>query len=91
MKRRFQKLESFVRNEFGNSFSGYQVFRPEARNFFVCIGFVRYTIEGFLQNHPDWGYIVITVLQPFDPGLKDFLEARYDQVDRIVFVDNNYT
>lgn len=91
MKRRFRKLETFVQNEFNESFSGYQVFRPEARKFFICIGFVRYTIEGFLQSHPDWGCITITVLQPFDPGLERFLEERYDRVDRLVFVDNNYT
>ncbi len=88
---RFLKMETFVKNEFGYGFSGFDIVNPGASKFFVTYGINYYGISGYTQGHLDenWGIILLKVIQPLDPGLKIFLDAHTESIDRLVFIEQN--
>jgi len=47
--KRFQKLETFVQQEFTKDFYGYEIINPEAKEFFVTFGVNRYVIEEYIR------------------------------------------
>jgi 2-oxoglutarate ferredoxin oxidoreductase subunit alpha len=47
--KRFQKLETFVQQEFTKDFCGYEIINPEAKEFFVTFGVNRYAIEEYIR------------------------------------------
>lgn len=87
--KRDQKLKTFVQKEFNDDFYGYEIINPDAENFFITYGWNRFVLEDFIRQNPDkkFGLIVITVLQPFDLRLKEFLEEKNSQIQSLIFVE----
>lgn len=61
--------------------------------FFITYGINFYGIQGYILDHSEenWGIIVIKVIQPLDLRLKDFLESHSDRIEKLVFVEQNYS
>lgn len=91
--KRFRKLETFVQSEFTSEFSGFDITNPHASKFFVTYGINFYGLQGYIHNHPDenWGIIVIKVIQPLDLRLREFLESHSVRIEKLVFVEQNYS
>ena len=97
--KRFQKLETFVQQEFTKDFYGYEIINPEAKEFFVTFGVNRYVIEEYIRTknkknvNPSaagkYGLIIIKVLQPLDMRLKEFLDTHVKQIKKLIFVEMN--
>lgn len=91
--KRFRKLETFVQNEFTSEFSGFDIINPDASKFFITYGINFNGLQGYILDHPDesWGIIVIKVIQPLDLRLREFLESHSDRIEKLVFVEQNYS
>lgn len=91
--KRFRKLETFIKTEFDSDFSGFDIINPGAKKFFITYGINFYALQGFIHDHPDdeWGIIVLKVIQPFDLRLKDFLESHNKKIEKLIFVEQNYS
>ena len=91
--KRFQKLATFVQQEFTNDFYGYEIINPEATHFFVTFGVNRYVLEDFIRTKNKksvkYGLIVIKVLQPLDMRLKEFLDTHVKRIKKLIFVEMN--
>ena len=91
--KRFQKLSTFVQQEFTNDFYGYEIINPEATHFFVTFGVNRYVIEEYIRTKNKksvkYGLIVIKVFQPLDMRLKEFLDTHTKQIKKLIFVEMN--
>ena len=92
-EKRFQKLTTFIRDEFNDGFYCFDVINPDATKFFITYGVNFYAIHGFIADHPDagWGAIVLKVIQPMDMRLKEFLNDRSKHIERLTFVEQNYS
>ncbi len=51
MEKRFQKMETFVQQEFTADFYWYEIINPEAKNFYITFGFNRYVLEDYIASH----------------------------------------
>ena len=89
--KRRQKSATFIAQEFNDNFYGYEIISPEAKKFFITLGFNRYVLEEYIKHHPEQslGLIIIKVLQPFDARLATFLEEKNTQIDQLIFVEMN--
>ena len=90
-QKRMRKIgKTFVENVFTKDFYGYEVINPNAKHFYVTFGINRLAIEWILKWQ--WfGLIVVKVLQPLDPRLKMFFEEKFDNIESLVFVEQNYS
>jgi len=91
MKKRFQKMETFIQKEFNSDFYWYEIINPDAKNFFVTFGFNSYVLKDYIKDKKDYGLIIINVMQPFDMRLKTRLEDNKKNIQSLTFVEMNYT
>ena len=89
--KRHTKMQTFINNEYGADFKGYEIIRPEAKVFFVTFGVHQYVIEKYLEAHPDHGLIVVHVLQPLNPALNTRLQEHFEQIEKLIFIEMNYS
>lgn len=93
-EKRFRKMETFIKDELNDTFYGYEIINPDAKQFFVTFGFTNYAIQDFMKEKNKtkniYGCIVIKLLQPFDMRLKAWLEENIKQIKKIIFVEMNY-
>lgn len=89
--KKFQKLDTFVSQEFNENFYGYEIINSEASQFFITFGFTSYNLKEFIKLNPTHGIIVIKVLQPFDKRLKTRLHDNEKRIENITFVEMNFT
>jgi len=91
--KRFRKLATFVEKEFTETFHGYDIINPGATKFFITYGINYYALQGFIHDHPteNWGIIILKVIQPLDLRLKDFLKSKKNHIEKLVFVEQNYS
>ena len=89
MKKRAQKLKTFVEQEFNSDFYGYEIINPDAETFYITMGINRYALEQHIKDKAEMGLIVIKSLSPFDPRLKTFLEEHAKKIKRLIFVEMN--
>lgn len=90
-EKRAKKMETFISEVYGENFRWYEIINPNAKKFFVTYGFNRYVTEWFVANNPDWWVIVVTMLQPLDFRLKDWLEANNSKIEKLAFVEMNHS
>jgi len=88
-EKRHKKMETFVKNEFNENFYGYEIFNENAKKFFITMWINKITINHFIEKNPEYGLIVIKVLQPLDMRLKDFIESK--DIKELIFVELNYS
>lgn len=89
--KKFKKLDTFVSQEFNETFYGYEIINPEASQFFITFGFTSYNLKEFIKLNPNHGIIVIKVLQPFDKRLKTRLHDNEKRIENLTFVEMNFT
>lgn len=89
-EKRFKKIDTFIQNEFNDNFYGYEIINPEATKFIITFGFTRYNVENLIKEKQIW-CIILKMIQPLDMRLKDFLESNFDKIEKLVFVENNYS
>jgi len=91
-KKRMKKIEeTFVKEVFNENFYGYEVINPDAKNMFITFGSNSYVLKDVLMKNKDRGLITVTVLQPVDPRLTEFFESKFDNIEKLVFVEQNYS
>ena len=88
-EKRHQKLETFKKNEFNQNFKWFEVINESAKKFFITMWINRLVLEEYVRQNPEYGIIVIEVLQPLDDGLQNFIEGR--EVEKLIFVELNYS
>lgn len=91
MQKRFQKLTTFIAQEFTEEFSGFEVINPDAKTFYITMGINRYVLEQHIKGKSDLGLIVVKCFAPFDPRLKAFFESKKAQITSLIFVEMNYS
>lgn len=84
-EKRHKKIETFIKNEFNNSFFWFEVVNPNANNFIVTQWINHIVTKKFVENNKSWWLITITVIQPLDTRLKKYLL----KAEKIVFVELN--
>lgn len=91
--KRFKKLETFVEREFREDFSGFDIINPEATKFFITYGINYFGIQWYIREHADedWGIIIMKVIQPLDLRLREFLETNNKKIEKLTFVEQNYS
>ncbi|MDD3120678.1 MAG: hypothetical protein PHF46_04685 [Candidatus Gracilibacteria bacterium] len=90
-EKRAKKLETFIKTEFNKDFYGYDIINPEAKKFFVTFGFNKYVLKDWVKKNPEYGLIVIKVIQPLDFRLKEFLDKNENKIEKLIFVEMNYS
>lgn len=90
-QKRHIKLDTFAQNEFNENYYWYEIINPNAKKYFVSLGFNRYVLEWFVSNNKDWWVIFVHNIYPLDFRLKDFFEKNFDNIDKLVFVEQNYS
>ncbi len=100
VEKRAKKLKTFIQKEFNKDFYGYEIINPDAKKFFVSFGFNRYILDSKVDElcPPDkgdkggcnYGLIIITVLQPLDPRLKQRFTDKKSQIEELTFVEMNH-
>ncbi len=90
-QKRHKKMQTFVKEVFTEKFKGYEIINPDANKFLISFGFNSYALRNFVDLHKDWGLIIVTVLQPINPQLSVFLQDRFEWIDKLVFVEQNYS
>lgn len=90
-EKRHQKLQTFASIEFNKDFYWYEIINPKAKKFFVTFGFSKYVLDNFIVKNSDYWLIIVTMIQPLDPRLKDFFVDNFDKVDEFIFVEQNYS
>lgn len=88
--KRMKKMETFVAQEFNDTFAGYEIINPEATHFFVTRGINRYNLEHLIKGKSDRGVIIIRSFQPFDLRLKEFFRDKANYIQHLTFVEMNY-
>lgn len=83
-------METFVAQEFNDTFAGYEIINPEATHFFVTRGINRYNLEHLIKGKSDRGVIIIRSFQPFDLRLKEFFRDKANYIQHLTFVEMNY-
>jgi 2-oxoglutarate ferredoxin oxidoreductase subunit alpha len=83
-QKRAKKLENFYEKE---GIRGYRVVNSTAKKMLLTLSFTAYTTEAWCDENPEWGMIVITCLKPLDARLREVIAW----LDRVVFVESNYT
>ena len=89
MQKRAQKLKTFVKQEFGSDFSGFEIINPDAETFYITMGINRYALEQHIKGKAELGLIVIKSFFPFDPRVKAFLDKRQNAIKKLIFVEMN--
>lgn len=89
--KRHSKIDTFIKNEFNENYYWYEIINQSAKKFFVSFWFNRYVLEWFVKHTQDWWIILIHNFYPLDFRLKDYLIANFDKIDRLVFVEQNYS
>lgn len=92
MEKRAKKIETFIQTEFNEDFYGYEIINPNAKKFFVTFGFNKYVLESLLTNDKFKNYwiIIVTMLQPIDPRLKQRFQKNEKNISELIFVEMNY-
>lgn len=90
-EKRAEKLNTFVKNEFNESFYGYEIINPEAKHFYITMGINRYALEASIKGKSDFGLIIVKSLYPFDPRLQEFLEDRKNEIESLIFIEMNHS
>ena len=88
-EKRHKKLDTFVKNEFNSNFRGFTVINENAKKFFITMWINRVVLEEYIKQNPEYGIIIIEVLQPLDKELKNFIEGR--EVEKLIFVELNFS
>ena len=88
-EKRHQKLEIFKKNEFNQNFKWFEVINESAKKFFITMWINRLVLEEYVRQNPEYGIIIIEVLQPLDDELQNFIEGR--EVEKLIFVELNYS
>lgn len=89
--KRLQKLTTFVQNEFNESFYWYEIINWAASNIYITVGFNSYAVKSFIQDKPQYWVIIIKILSPFDKRLKEFLKENENNIQNLIFVEQNAT
>ncbi|MEF2174895.1 MAG: 2-oxoacid:acceptor oxidoreductase family protein [Candidatus Absconditabacteria bacterium] len=89
--KRLKKLDTLIENEFNESFFGYEIINGAASNIYITVGFNSYGVKSFIQDKPQYGLIIIKILSPFDKRLKKFLEENENNIQNLIFVEQNAT
>ena len=89
--KRWQKIQTFINQEFNEGFWGFEIINEKADKFFVSFGFNKKVIQAFLQDNSDRWAIIVKVLQPLDPRLKQWLDDNEKHIKKLVFVEMNYS
>lgn len=87
--KRAKKMETFTKEVFNDNFYWYEIINEKASRFFVTWWFNRYVLEGFLEKNPEYGLIVITMLQPLDTRLNKWLQDNRARIEKLTFVEMN--
>lgn len=90
-EKRAEKLNTFVKDEFNESFYGYEIINPEAKHFYITMGINRYALEANIKGKSDFWLIIVKSLYPFDPRLQEFLEDRKNKIESLIFVEMNHS
>jgi len=91
-QKRMKKIEkTFVKEVFNQDFYGYEIIKPDSKNFFVTFGINRLVLEDFIKTNSDWWIIIVKVFQPVDPRLTQFFEENVDKISGLKFVELNYS
>ncbi len=88
-EKRHKKLEIFKQNEFNQHFKWFEVINENAKKFFITMWINRLVLEEYVRQNPEYGIIIIEVLQPLDDELQNFIEGR--EVEKLIFVELNYS
>lgn len=91
MEKRAQKIQTFIEKEFNTDFHGFEIINPDAKTFYITMGINRYALEQHIQDRSDLGLIIVKSLYPFDPRLKTFFQEKKNQIERLIFVEMNYS
>lgn len=91
MEKRAQKIQTFIEKEFNADFHGFEIINPDAKTFYITMGINRYALEQHIQDRSDLGLIIVKSLYPFDPRLKTFFQEKKNQIERLIFVEMNYS
>lgn len=95
VEKRARKLETFIQKEFNKDFYGYEIINPDAKKFFITFWFNKYVLAStpFMKGgkgDSDYWLIVITILQPLDPRLKQRLSDNEKNIEELTFVEMNH-
>jgi len=88
-EKRHKKLDTFVKNEFNSNFRGFEVINKNAKKFFITMWMNRVVLQEYIKLNPEYGIIIIEVLQPLDEELKKFIEGK--EVEKMIFVELNFS
>ena len=86
-EKRHKKMETFIKNEFNDSFFWFDIINPNAEKFIITTWINYLVCKQFAQKH-NWWLITINVLQPLDTRFKKYLT---EKTKKIVFVELNYS
>lgn len=89
--KRFEKLATFIQQEFTEDFYGYEIVNPDAKHFYITMGINRYALEQHIKDSPELGLIIIKSFAPFDPRLKTFFDTHQEQIQALTFVEMNHS
>lgn len=51
MQKRFQKMETFIQQQFNADFYWYEIINPDAKNFYITFGFNSYVLKDYIASH----------------------------------------
>jgi len=88
-EKRHKKLDTFIKNEFNSNFRGFTVINEKAKKFFITMWMNRLVLEEYIKQNPEYGIIIIEILQPLDEGLKNFIRGR--EIEKLIFVELNFS
>ena len=82
-EKRFHKTDSL----FSESIHGYEIVHPRAKKMFVVAGMTSMVARSFVQQHPEYGLIIIRYLKPFDLRIREEIS----EVEEFIFLEMNYS
>ena len=53
MQKRFQKMETFIQQQFNADFYWYEIINPDAKNFYITFGFNSYVLESVISTEAE--------------------------------------
>ena len=83
-EKKHKKLDNFFEKE---GIYGYEVVNPNAKKMIITTSFTSYTAKHFVENNPDFGLIIMTVIKPLDLRVIEHIKWKKE----IIFVENNYS
>lgn len=82
-EKRFHKTDSL----FSQSIHGYEIIHPRAKKMFVVAGMTSMIARSFVEQHPEYGLIIIRYLKPFDLRIREEIS----DVEEFIFLEMNYS